>query len=418
MFDVKLPEMARIRKVTSAPLLEDIPSEVRKQVALISSSVLQNRRIAITAGSRGINNMPVILRTLVEELKKRGAKPFIVPAMGSHGGATAEGQREVLETLGITSESVGVPIESSMEVVQVGTTNQGIPVYVDKNAAQADGVIVVNRVKAHTEFSGEIESGLFKMMVIGLGKYKGASTAHTHALRNGYAKVFKEIGEVVLQKIPVLFGLAILENCYEETAEIHSVAAVDFYPREKELLVKAKELMMRLPVKKLDLLIIDEIGKTFSGSGMDTNVVGRIMVYGQEEYSEPDIIRILVRDLNENSHGNATGIGIADFTTKKLVEKIDWPSTNLNCITACAPEKARLPVVLDNDREAIQAALATIGLEDTSEARVIHIKNTLDLSEMEISASLWAELESDSSIFRSFPFEQMRFDGNNNLIPV
>lgn len=418
MFDVKFPDMTRIHMVTPAPLLEDIPSEISKQLDLICPTSLQNLRIAITAGSRGINNISGILRILVKELKKRGAKPFLVPAMGSHGGGTAEGQKEVLEALGITSESTGAPIESSMEVVQVGTTNQGIPVYVDKNAARADGVIVVNRVKAHTEFSGEIESGLFKMMVIGLGKYKGASIAHTHALRRGYAQVFREIGEVVLQKIPILFGLAILENCYEQTAEIYGIATQDFYQREKELLVKAKELMIHLPVNKIDLLIIDEIGKTFSGSGMDTNVVGRIMVYGQEEYTEPDIIRILVRDLNENSHGNATGIGIADFTTKRLAKKIDWPSTILNCVTACAPEKARMPIVLDNDREAVETALATIGLEDTSKARIVHIKNTLDLSEMEISASLWAELKANNNLRRILPFEPMRFDENSNLISI
>lgn len=418
MFDVSLPVMTRIRQAIPAPLVEDIPAEIIRQVDLVCPSSLNNRRIAITAGSRGINNMPVVLRTLVAELKKRGARPFLVPAMGSHGGASAEGQIEVLKTLGITPETIGAPIESSMEVVQIGTTEHDIPVYVDQNVVLADGVVVVNRIKAHTEFSGEIESGLFKMMVIGLGKHKGASTAHTYALRRGYARVFKEVGDVILQRLPVLFGLALLENCYDQTAEIQGVVARNFFESEKKLLVRAKELMMRLPVQKLDLLIIDEMGKTFSGSGMDTNVVGRIMVYGQEEYTEPDIIRILVLDLNEYSHGNATGIGIADFTTQRLADKIDWPSTIVNCVTACAPEKARLPMVLATDREAVAAALSTIGLEDTGKARVVHIKNTLDLSEIEISASLWPELAANHNLRQITSLEAMRFDPANSLLRI
>lgn len=418
MFDVSLPDMTRIRQVVPAPLVEDIPAEIIRQVDLVCPSSLNNQRIAITAGSRGINNMPIVLRTLVEELKKRGAKPFLVPAMGSHGGASAEGQIEVLRTLGITPETIGAPIESSMEVVQIGTTEHGIPVYVDKNVVQADGVVVVNRIKAHTEFSGEIESGLYKMMVIGLGKQKGASTAHTYALRRGFARVFKEVGDVILQRLPILFGLALLENCYEQTAEIQGIAPQNFFENEKKLLMKAKEWMMRLPVEKIDLLIIDEMGKEFSGSGMDTNVVGRIMVYGQEEYTKPDIIRILVLDINEHSHGNATGIGIADFTTQRLADKIDWPSTIVNCVTACAPEKGRLPMVLANDREAVMAALSTTGLEDTAKARVVHIKNTLDLIEIEISTSLWPELESNPNLRQITSLEAMHFDTTNSLLPI
>jgi len=418
MFDVSLPEMTRIQQVMPAPFVEDIPAEMIRQIDLVCPSSLNNRRIAITAGSRGINNMPLVLRTLVEELKKRGAKPFLVPAMGSHGGASAEGQIEVLRTLGITPETIGAPIESSMEVEQIGITEHDIPVYVDKKAVQADGIVVVNRIKAHTEFSGEIESGLYKMMVIGLGKQKGASTAHSYALRRGYARVFKEVGDVVLQHLPVLFGIALLENCFDQTAEIQGVAPQSFFESEKKLLVRAKEWMMRLPVNKIDLLIIDEMGKAFSGSGMDTNIVGRIMVYGQEEYTEPDIIRILVLDINEHSHGNATGIGIADFTTQRLADQIDWPSTIVNCVTACAPEKARLPMILATDREAVDVALSTTGLEDTTKARVVHIKNTLDLSEIEVSASLWAELEANQNLSKITSLETMRFDSENNLLPI
>ncbi|WP_407314075.1 lactate racemase domain-containing protein [Desulfosporosinus sp. SB140] len=410
MDDVLLPSMARVRQTIDVPVIDDVISEVRKQIKLVSPANIRGKRIAITAGSRGITDIRTVLRTVVQELKNQGAQPFLVPAMGSHGGATAEGQREVLKSLGITAESIGAPIMSSMEVVEVGTTVNGVSVYADKYAANADGIVVVNRIKAHTEFCGEIESGLFKMMVIGLGKHKGATIAHTQALRRGYAKVFKEIGEVFLEKLPILFGLGIVENCYDQTAEICGVSPGNFYDQEKKLLVKAKNLMMRLPFKNIDLLIVDKMGKNISGCGMDTNVVGRIMVYGQEEYSEPDIVRVLVLDLDEGSHGNATGIGIADFTTKRLMKKIDWAMTSINCLTACAPEKGRLPMAFNTDLEAVKAALMTVGLENISESRVVHIKNTLEMKEIEISAALMPEAKMNPSLQVIRNLETMNFD--------
>lgn len=415
MDDALLPSMARIRQTINAPVIDDVVSEVRKQINLVAPTNIQGKQIAITAGSRGITDIRTVLQTVVQELRNQGALPFLVPAMGSHGSATAEGQVEVLKSLGITAETIGAPIMSSMEVVEVGTTVNGVPVYADKYAVNADGIVVVNRIKAHTEFCGEIESGLFKMMVIGLGKHKGATVAHTHALRRGYAKVFKEIGEVVLKKLPILFGLGIVENCYDQTAEIRGVSPENFYDNEKELLAKAKNLMMRIPFKNIDLLIVDKMGKDISGCGMDTNVVGRIMVYGQEEYTEPDIVRILVLDLDEGSHGNATGIGIADFTTKRLMEKIDWTATSINCITACTPEKGRLPMVFDTDREAVTAALMTVGLEKISDSRVVHIKNTLEMNEIEISAALMPEASMHPSLHIIQNLEAMKFDQYGSL---
>ena len=415
MDDALLPSMARILQTINAPVIEDVVSEVRKQISLVSPAYIQGKRIAITAGSRGITDIRIVLQTVVQELRSQGAQPFLVPAMGSHGGATAEGQVAVLKSLGITTESIGAPILSSMEVVEVGTTVNGVPVYVDKYAVEADGIVVVNRIKAHTEFCGEIESGLFKMMVIGLGKHKGAVVAHTHALRRGYAKVFKEIGEVVLNKLPILFGLGIVENCYDQTAEICGVSPQNFYENEKELLTKAKNLMMRIPFKNIDLLIVDKMGKEISGCGMDTNVVGRIMVYGQEEYTEPDIVRILVLDLDEASHGNATGVGIADFTTERLRKKIDWTKTSINCITACAPEKGRLPMVFDTDLKAVTAALMTVGIEKIGNSRVVHIKNTLEMKEIEISEALIPEANMQPSLHIIQELVAMEFDQCGSL---
>src|SRR5680860_152740 len=415
MGDELLPSMARIRQTINAPVMDDVVSGVRKQIELVSPANIQGMRIAITAGSRGITDIKIVLQTVVEELRNKGAQPFLVPAMGSHGGATAEGQVEVLKSLGITEKSIGAPIMSSLEVIEVDTTVNGIPVYADKYAVNADGIVVVNRIKAHTEFCGEIESGLYKMMVIGLGKHKGAAVAHTYALRRGYAKVFKEIGEVFLKKLPIIFGLGIVENCYDQTAEIRGVLTENFYDIEKELLVKAKNLMMRIPFNKIDLLIVDKMGKKISGCGMDTNVVGRIMVYGQEEYTEPDIVRILVLDLDEGSHGNATGIGIADFTTKRLVNRIDWTATTINCITACAPEKGRLPMAFNTDLEAVTAALKTVGLEKISDSRVAHIKNTLEMNEIEISAALMPEASMQPSLHIIRDLETMDFDQYGGL---
>lgn len=415
MGELVLPEMVRIGQTINAPVVDDVAAEVREQMKLVSPTNIRGKRIAITAGSRGIRDIGIVLQTLVQELQREGAQPFLVPAMGSHGGATAEGQLEVLESLGITKGSIGAPIMSSMEVIQVGTTDNGVPVYTDRNAVNADGIVVVNRIKAHTEFCGEIESGLFKMMVIGLGKHRGATVAHGQALRRGYAKVFKEVGDVILRNVPILFGLGIVENCYDQTAELRGVMPEAFYDNEKELLAKAKELMMRIPFKKVDVLIVDTMGKAISGSGIDTNVVGRIMVYGQEEYTEPDIVRIVVLDLTEDSHGNATGIGIADFTTARLREKIDWTPTSINCITACAPEKGRLPMTLDTDREAVTTSLKTIGLEDIGQSRIVHIKNTLEMKEMEVSAALIPEVGENPSLHMIENLEAMAFDKGGSL---
>lgn len=418
---MELPLVANVKQTVSAPWIEDLEVEVGRR---ISSLIQKNRQgiegknIAITAGSRGIDRIPIILGTIVHHLKSAGARPFLIPAMGSHGGADAGGQKEVLASIGVTEEAVGAPVISSLDTVQVGVTPSGIPVFADKLAARADGVILVNRIKPHTEFKGEIESGLIKMAAIGLGKYRGATVIHNFALRRGYERAITEAAGVVLAKLPVLFGLAVIENCYDRVAVVEAVPKQDMFEQEKKLLLKARSLMMSLPFKNIDVLVVDEIGKNISGTGMDTNIIGRVMVYGQKEPEIPDIIRIVALDFTPGAHGNATGIGLADFTTEKLIGKIDRESTVVNCIAACTPEKARLPIALTTDLEAVQCALRTVGLESTVDARLVHIKNTLDLRIMEVSEALLPEVHGNNRLSVLEKPRPLAFTGEGGLLPV
>ena len=308
------PEMYHIRQVFDVPKVDNIEEALSHALESIRINSLINpgARIAITAGSRGVANIDRVLRHLVRVLKENSAKPFLIPTMGSHGGGTAEGQVEVLRSLNITEESVGAPIVSSMEVVEIGKSCFGFSVLVDKNAAEADGVIVVNRIKPHTEFEGPIESGLMKMMAIGLGKHKGCIQVHKQTVAYGYREVIPEIGRVILENLPVLFGVALIENVYDETAIIKAIPHSQFLVEEKKLLVRAKTLMARLPFDDIHVLIVDKMGKNISGTGMDTNVIGRIMFIGEKEPEKPKITRIVVLDLAEESHGNAIGVGLAD----------------------------------------------------------------------------------------------------------
>jgi hypothetical protein len=268
-----------------------------------------------------VANIDRILKHLVAALKDLGAKPFLIPTMGSHGGGTAQGQLEVLKSLNITEESIGAPIHSSMDVAEIGRSRFGFPVYVDKYALKADGIIVMNRIKPHTEFEGPIESGLMKMMAIGMGKHRGCFEVHKQTVKFGYREVIPEIGRMILSKLPVLFGVGVLENIYDETASIRAILPARFEEEETRLLARAKRLMARLPFESIDVLVVDEMGKNISGTGMDTNVVGRIMFIGEREPVRPKIIRIVVLDLTSESHGNAVGVGLADYTTQRLLAK-------------------------------------------------------------------------------------------------
>lgn len=414
------PKMYRIRQEIDVPKIDNPEVVVAAELANLNlaSRITPGSRIAITAGSRGISHIDRIIKQVIQVLESYDARPFIVPAMGSHGNGTAQGQREILKSLNISEETMGVPILSSMEVKQVGVSAHGFPVLVDKYAAEADGVVVINRIKPHTEFEGPIESGLMKMMAIGLGKHKGCFEVHRQTVNFGYSRVIPEIGSIILDKIPIIFGLGIVENIYDEIACIEACQPNQFYEMEAGLLEKAKKYMARLPFDKIDVLIVDEMGKNISGTGMDTNVVGRIMFIGEKEPEKPKITRIVVLDLTEISHGNAVGIGLADFTTKGVIHKLDTQAMATNAITAMTPEKARLPVSLATDQAAVEAALQTIGAVEAVDARIVHIKNTLEMGVMHISHALKREMEERKDLVLLEDIGALSFDANGRLSPV
>jgi hypothetical protein len=410
--------MVKIRQQLDGSLVPDIALAVKTEFgkSRLSSEIKPGSRVAITAGSRGITDIVAVLSALVKEVKSRGGDPFIVPAMGSHGGATAEGQLQILSDYGIKEERVGCPVISSMEVVKVGETESGIPVLLDRNARGADHIIVVNRVKPHTEFHGQIESGLMKMIVIGLGKHEGTIIAHRFAVKYGYERTITEIALCALEKTPIALGVAIIENGYGRTAQITAVEPENFLETEKKLLLVARDKTPKLPFDEFDVLIVDECGKEISGTGMDTKVVGRIMNIYEEELDHPKITRVVLRNLTEQTHGNALGIGLADFVTKKVVDKIDYRATYINTVTAVTPEKARLPIVCENDKEAVDFAIATAGPVDCESVKVVWINHTSRLDEMWISKGLLNEAAEKANLSIVGNEHEMRFDDNGNLI--
>ncbi|MGD8762263.1 MAG: lactate racemase domain-containing protein [Desulfobacteraceae bacterium] len=415
---MNFPAMARIKQHFDTHSIQDIPAAVRSELAKINlrDMIAPGDSVAITGGSRGIANIAVILAELVSELKKIDAKPFIVPTMGSHGGATAEGQVKILEHYGITGEAMGAPIKSSMEVVKIGTTSDGVPVQVDKNASQADHIVVVNRVKPHTDFIGEIESGLMKMMAIGLGKQKSADHYHNVFIHLGYYHVLTTVAREVIEQCSIAFGLALVENQKDETEIIRAIPAGEIEATERELLVTAKKLLPRIPFDPIDLLIVDQMGKDISGAGMDQNVIARTVMRFHQVPSNPKITRIFVRDFTPGSDGNATGLGNADFTTKRLVDKIDARASYMNAITSSCPEAVRIPPHYESDREAIETALSTIGDIGPEKARIVRILNTLKLEEMMISNAILSEVEQMDNVSIIGSPQQMAFDDQGNLI--
>jgi hypothetical protein len=386
-----LPKMVRVRQTFARPRIADIPKAVSTTLGEAALRVKRGDTVAVGAGSRGIANIDVIVGATVRWLKELGARPFVFPAMGSHGGGTAEGQLSVLEHYGITEATMGCPIRATMEVVQVGEA-LGLPVWCDKLASEADWIGIVNRVKPHTDFKGSIESGLFKMMTIGLGKHKGAIQYHRANIHHGYETVITSVGREMLAKARIGFGVGIVENGYDETAVIEAFSPEALESGERRLLKSAREWMARLPFSPIDVLIVEEMGKNISGAGMDTNVIGRPSNPHEPFPNEPKILWIVTLDLTEESYGNAVGIGNADFTTRRLVEKIDMKPTMINAVTACAPGGAKVPATFDSDREAVETALSCIGLTPPDKARVIRIKNTLMLSEIEVSEAYMADV--------------------------
>lgn len=391
---MEFPKLIKIRQKFDTSKITDIENEILNEFGLIEADkkIKQGMNIAVTAGSRGISNIDLIISTICKYVKSKGANPFVVPAMGSHGGATAEGQIKILEKLGITKESVNAPIVSSMEVVKLGDTSNKSPVYMDKNAYNSDGIIVVNRVKPHTDFSGPTESGLLKMIAVGLGKQKGCASMHTYGLGETIPKAAK----VALKKAPILMGLAILENSKDETYKLKAVLPESFEEQEKKLLIEAKSIVPKIPCDYLDILVVNEMGKTYSGTGMDTKVIGRMKVFGEVEPEKPSIKKVVVLNLSESSYGNALGIGLADITTKKLVDAIDYDAMYANIISTTFLERGKTPVTLPDDENAIYTALNTIGSVKPENAKLAIIHNTLNLEELYVTESVLSSINAES----------------------
>jgi hypothetical protein len=413
-----LPSFFRVRQTFESPRVADIPAEVRGQLASLKleERIKPGQSVAISAGSRGIANIAVITKAIVDHTKSLRASPFIVPAMGSHGGGTAEGQRKVLESYGVTETFCGCPIRASMETVVVCQTGEGFDVHFDRHAFEADHVIVVNRVKPHTGFSGDLESGLMKMMLIGLGKHEGAKVYHRAIQDYSFGQIVRSVAGRVLESCRIAAGVAIVENGYDETASIQAIAPGEFEAREKELLVLARTLMPRLPFEHVHLLVVDEIGKDVSGSGMDTNVVGRkFHDHAAAKNEFPKVKRIVVRGLSKATHGNAAGIGMAEFCTRRVIEEINIEATRINCLTAGHAPAAMLPLDYPTDRAAIEAALPTVGLVEPEAAKVLWIRNTLELREVECSASYLEEARKRSDLEVLTDLRPLPFDAAGNL---
>jgi len=414
-----LPRLLPVHQNLPSYALKDITGEVRRNLneAGFAARVPAGARIAIGAGSRGIANIAIIVRAVVDYWRDAGCNPFIFPAMGSHGAATAEGQALVLDHYGINEYTMGCPLISSIEVVSLGRTDDGIEAFMDKNAWSSDGVMLVGRVKPHTDFAGAIESGLCKMTAIGVGKFAGARQYHTFAYRLGMEHVIRTVGRKVRASGKMLGGLAILEDGLHQTARLEAVPAEIMESREEELLAMVKQWTPRIPVRNLDLLVVNEIGKNFSGTGMDAKVINR-GIEGERDCwpdVETRVERIFVRDLSDLSYGNGVGIGMAEVIHDRLLEKVDWNATWINSLTASTPNGSRTPMHFPSDRECIERIAPTVGKLDTSTITIGWIQNTLELSHMLLSENLREEIEGNPDLEITGSPQPVEFDADGNL---
>lgn len=413
--DIPIPKMAKVKVHFDNHQIEDLGSELwaKLQQEHIRQTVKPGMQIAVAVGSRGLDRIVELTAVTVKALKEAGAEPFIVPSMGSHGGATAEGQREVLAHLGVTEESVGCEIRSSMEVVQLGKLPNGLPVYLDRYAAAADGIVVINRVKPHTAFRGPVESGIMKMISIGLGKQKGAEACHQLGFKY-MAENVPAMAKLIMQQKPVLFGVATVENAFDKVAVVEVLTPEEIIAKEVDLQKKAKELLPKLFFDQLEVLVIDQIGKNISGDGMDPNITGRYPT--PYAHGGPDVNKIVVLDLTPQTEGNANGVGTADFTTQRLVDKTDLEVTYANGLTSTVVAPTKIATTLPNDREAIQAAIKTCNILDFNQAKLVRIKNTLVLGEIEVSEALFDYVRDHPAMeLCSDPYD-FSFDERGNLI--
>ncbi len=414
---MQLPQMAKVKQHFPDECLSDVSSSVKKSLieAGITDLVKPGQKIAVSSGSRGISNIQSITRTVVDSVRKIGGKPFILPAMGSHGGATSEGQKQVLASYGIDENSMECPIEATMDVVEVGNLSDGTPVLLNRLAFEADGVILVNRVKPHTSFRGQFESGLMKMMTIGLGSHQGATIAHSQGAE-GLARLIPAWGKTILKKAPILMGLAIVENAYEQTLQVEALTADKFISQEPHLLEIARRSMPQILCERIDVLIVDLIGKNISGTGMDTNIIGRMLLPGIKEPTVPGVSRIVALNLSNESHGNANGVGLADIITQRLFDKIDFEATYANVFTHTFLNRANIPVIMESDQKAIEAAVNVQRLNDSRQARIVRINNTLDIGEIFVSESLLPEVLSKPQVEQINELTPFKFDSSGVIM--
>ncbi|AGT31301.1 hypothetical protein M493_04995 [Geobacillus genomosp. 3] len=391
--DIPIPKVAKVNVHFDDTCIENVPLALMEKLQQdhIRSLIRPGMEIAVAVGSRGLDRLVEIVATTVAFLKEQGAKPFIVPSMGSHGGATAEGQRAVLAHLGVTEETAGCEIRSSMDVVQLGQLPNGLPVYMDRFAANADGIVVINRIKPHTAFRGPVESGLMKMLSIGLGKQKGAEACHQLGFKY-MAENVPAMAKMMMEKKPVLFGVATIENAFDKVAIVDVLTPKEIIEKEPELQKKAKQLLPRLFFDQIDVLVIDQIGKNISGDGMDPNITGRYPT--PYAHGGPDVNKMVVLDLTPETEGNANGVGTADFTTKRLVDKMDLEVTYANGLTSTVVAPTKIATTLPNDRMAIQAAIKTCNILDFTKVKLVRIQNTLKIGEIEVSEALIPYVES------------------------
>jgi hypothetical protein len=413
------PKMYRLKQHFDKTTVNDVRKAVWDQLSKLSWIQIQpGHRVAIAVGSRGVANIAEIVKSVVEFFKSLDAHPFIFPAMGSHGGATAEGQIAVLAQLGVTDSYVQAPLLSSMAVNQIGQTEDEVPVYVDQNALGADHILVVNRIKSHTKFKASVESGLMKMMAVGMGNHKGAAYYHQAAVQHTFPKIIGDAARVVLQKAPIVGAVGIIENGYGDTAKIVALKPAEIENQEPKLLSLSKKMMARLPFNEIDLLIVDEMGKDISGVGIDPNITGRNRDL-MGVFSHPARVkRIFVRDLTDQSKGNAIGIGLADLTTKRLVDKIDYAVTYKNCITGISLEKGAVPMYFNTDREAIEVALGSLGLLSAQKSKIVRIKNTLRLEIVGVSEAYAEEIDRRNDVEILTGPEPMEFNRNGNFYHI
>ncbi|PWU69487.1 lactate racemase domain-containing protein [Gracilibacillus dipsosauri] len=413
--DIPIPKMVKVKQSFDDKKIDNLSNVLLEQFdqKQLAQQVKPGMEIAVAVGSRGLDRLVEMTKTTIDFLKKHGAKPFIVPCMGSHGGATGPGQKAVLEHLGVKEEIVGAEIRSSMEVIKIDELENGLPIYVDKIASEADGIVVINRVKPHTAFRGPVESGIMKMISIGLGKQKGAEACHQLGFKH-MAEHVPAMAKIIIDKMPILFAVATVENAFDKVAKLEVLLPEEIEEKEPDLQRLAKASLPKLFFDQIDVLVIDEIGKNISGDGMDPNITGRYPT--PYAYGGPEVTKMVVLDLTKQTEGNANGVGTADFTTQKLVDKMDRETTYANGLTSTVVGPTHISTAMPSDKTAIQAAIKTCNILNFTKARVVRIKNTLEIGEIEVSENMLSDVEAHENLEKITDLYELAFDKDGNFL--